>query len=243
VSESSDRILADGGYFESSGADTAMDLVRQIRGLGQTPSCPPGKVAGSDPCDCPIVIAARFSQRATWSNCTIPIFIAYLPMIASSSRDDQDGPRPWQSYVLDPLSTILGTRTTHGRLAVDRARSSFAPPDDPTLPPGMSVDPTSADYGFFLHELPVEDLGLPLGWKLSRKAALDVRTYAAPTRACKDVTDTQPPPRATQERDSPDAAPSRRIETIAYDNGCDMRMLASLFNPSGRTGGIELTER
>ncbi len=223
VSENSYRILADGGYYENSGADTAMDLVAQIRELGALyAAC----VAGSDvlgdlgECKCPVRIQRSFTTAADWSGCGVPVFLAYMPIVEANDKlpgyTYEDSPNPPQSWLADPLNTMLQARSARGMLAVDRSRAAFAPPQDREMAQGTDVD-----SGYFPHRLPIKDLRLPLGWKLSRASIVDVLSISAKTEAC----------------DRPYDAESS-IAAWTENNGCQMALLASLFNPSGAKGAI-----
>ncbi len=246
VSDKSFRVLGDGGYFENSGADTAMDLIQQIRDIPRANArCKEWQ--SSDPaqqhlCACPLVVVSSFTEPVTWSGCAIPIFIAYMPI--AEVREGlpgyvyEDTPHPPQSYLLDPLSTMLQARGARGDLALDRARSAFAGGEDPTLAQGTGVD-----VGYFPHELAVAELGLPLGWKLSRKSATDIVAYAAPTTVC--AQDGEPEPTPTPALVSSSASKSDKrageeeglAQAVGHENGCNMRMLAWLFKrPDGPAG-------
>ncbi|BCH62457.1 hypothetical protein RvVAR0630_pl05990 (plasmid) [Agrobacterium vitis] len=227
VSDDSYRILADGGYYENSGADTAMDLIAQIRELGRLHAqCARGKPVLGDlgSCSCPVRIERSYTKTANWSGCGTPVFLAYMPM--SEAVDGLPGytykatPNPSQSWLGDPLTTMLQARSARGLLAIDRARAAFAPPQDREMAQGTDVD-----NGFFPHVLPIGDLRLPLGWMLSSASVADVLAVSANTQAC------------GKEHDLNDS-----IATWAAENGCQMKMLATLFNPEGKLGAIEMKQ-
>ncbi len=223
VSDNSYRILADGGYYENSGADTAMDLIAQIRELGRLHSeCAKGKPVLGDlgSCACPVRVESTFNNAADWSGCGIPVFLAYMPIVEARDRlpgfTYEDTPSPKQSWLVDPVNTMMEARRARGVLAIDRARAAFAPRQDREMAQGTDVD-----NGYFPHALPVDDLRLPLGWKLSRTSVDDVLSLSAKTEAC------------GRGNDSDDS-----IAVWTVENGCQMKLLASLFNPSEEPGGI-----
>lgn len=227
VSEDSYRILADGGYYENSGADTAMDLISQIRGLGRLyADCLRGKDVLGDlgGCRCPVRVVTSFTQKVKWPKCGTPIFLAYMPMSEANDRlpgyTYEDTPNPPQSWLSDPLNTMLRARSARGVLAIDRARAAFAPAQDREMAQGTDVD-----NGYFPHVLPIKDLQLPLGWKLSRASVADILAISARTETC-----------------GVDAEPSTSIATWTAENGCQMKMLAFLFNPSEEPGAIGMKD-
>ena len=227
VSENSYRILADGGYYENSGADTAMDLIEQIRELGRLhAACVAGENVLGDlgNCKCPVRIQTSFSNKADWSGCGIPVFLAYMPIIEANDQlpgyTYEDTPNPPQSWIGDPLSAMLRARGARGVIAVDRARAAFAPKQDRELAQGTDVD-----VGFFPHGLPIKDLRLPLGWKLSRASVADVLAISARTEAC-----------------GRDHDEDSIVAAWTANNGCQMALLASLFNPNAVPKAIGISQ-
>ncbi|MBY5376654.1 hypothetical protein [Rhizobium leguminosarum] len=217
VSDNSFRILADGGYYENSGADTAMDLIAQIRELARLHAeCAKGKPVLGDlgSCSCPVRMETSFRSSANWVGCGIPVFLAFMPI--SEAREGlpgytyEDTPDPSQSWLGDPLTTMLQARSARGVLAIDRARAAFASPQDREMAQGSDVD-----NGFFPHVLPVSDLRLPVGWLLSPASVADMLAISANLEAC------------GKEHDS-----NSSIATWTAGNGCRMKMLATLFNPA-----------
>lgn len=237
------RILADGGYFENSGSDTSLAIIQQIRELGQrSTSCPADatlQVGDIDACKCPLVIATNFDEPVQWSGCAIPIFIAFVPMAGATNGvlgyRYGDAPNPSQSYFGDPFATLLRARGARDRLQMIRARAAFNPED----PEG--VQDQSSNSGYYPQQLAIDDLKLPLGWKLSRESAAKILDLSAPTRAClKQRVDDSPEPASISGEPISDDRVATTAETIAYDNGCNVRMLAWLFDPTGRQPGIKI---
>ncbi|MEQ6335640.1 hypothetical protein [Sphingobium sp. MK2] len=238
------RILADGGYFENSGSDTSLAIIQQIRDLGrQSTSCPDDahlQVGDFDACKCQLVIATNFDDPVSWSGCTIPIFIAFVPMAGATNGvlgyRYGDAPNPPQSYFGDPLATLLRARGARDRLQMIRARAAFSP-DDPE-----GVQDQSANSGYYPQQLAIDDLNLPLGWKLSRESAAKILELSAPTRAChQQRVDDSPEPASVDGKPLGGDREATAAETIAYDNGCNVRMLAWLFDPSSRQPGIGIS--
>ena len=183
VSTEDFRNLADGGYFENSGADTVIDLLENIMSLGKKCST---EDEFEDPqgtrCKCPIIVERVFAKNVKWNGCEEHVFFAYVPIIGSEDGIPgytyKSTPRPSQSYFLDPIKTMLKARTTRGQLALSRARRVL-----------IRVDPdrvqgTNVHGGYFSHEMPIEELDLPLGWRLSDKAIERMRLLIVPTAKC-----------------------------------------------------------
>ncbi|RYY26152.1 MAG: hypothetical protein EOP62_11790 [Sphingomonadales bacterium] len=244
VDENSYRVLADGGYFENSGSDTSLILIQEIRTLAkQSTSCKPDEtlmIGDIDLCKCPLVVVSSFTDPIEWTGCSIPIFIAYVPMAGfvegALGYSYGDTPNPGQSYLSDPMTTILRARTARDRLEAQRVRMAFSP-DDPNFAQGMS-----ADIGYYPQWLAVDDLALPLGWKLSPEGARSIEGYAASSRACRyNWNDYEAEGRSTGALDpTTGVRETTRADAIALDNGCSVRMLATLFDPTGKRPGIAI---
>lgn len=241
VADNDYRILADGGYFENSGSDTSLAIIQQIRELGQrSTTCPDEaalQVGDEDACKCPLVIATQFDEQKQWSGCELHIFIVFVPMSGAANGalgySYGDTPDPAQSYFGDPFATLLRVRSARDRLQMIRARAAFSP-DDPE-----GVQDQSANSGYFPQQLAVDDLKLPLGWKLSKESAMAILDLSAPTRACRyQRIDGSTEPASASGIKITDNREATSAETIAYDNGCNVRMLAWLFDPSGQRPGI-----
>lgn len=213
------RVLADGGYFDNSGADTVAMLTEQIRLFAAETICDGTyeySVGAVDVCECPLVVHQSFSAPMDWSGCGMHIFLAYMPISAfDSTRLGEvydDIPNPPQSYLADPIVSMLSAWQERGALALYRTKGLFAGLEDPG-----NVLGTNVDGGVFAHTIPIETLKLPLGWKLSREAVEAMLPQIAPTAECLFV----------EGGEEPDSGGE------AEDNACNMKMLAWLFNPAG----------
>ncbi|MER9586281.1 hypothetical protein [Mesorhizobium sp. M0276] len=245
VSDNSFRVLADGGYYENSGADTALEIVQQIRGLAaqtQTAGCT-YQVTGGDACKCQLYVLTKFDTPVDWQGCNSYIFLAYVPIAGLVENKPGyvygDTPDPSQSLIADPLSTMLAARSARGVIALARAEAYFGGFDDPTFAGG-----NDADSGYFENALPADALRLPLGWKLSQTAVDDMLNLAAPTEACEVPTNTGVPiskvgttETETVPSDDSGLPIDPDLKQVArHDNGCSMATLAWLFDPAHHPG-------
>jgi hypothetical protein len=223
----SDLILADGGYVENSGAETAIELIKRIRALnGAALPCPELPQLEGLNCSCKYKVAAAYDEAQDWSKCEIPISVAYLPMLGYSSSPAEERSAPSQSYAMDPISTMFRARNARESYSIQRSRADLVVGTD-----------RSAVSGYFEHLLAVDDFNLPLGWKLSNRAIDLMMKNTARTDLCVYVDDDGAP-----QDTSSDNRPLSRAETIAADNACRMALLAEQLNPNrdaraiGRTG-------
>ncbi|MBY5818136.1 MFS transporter [Rhizobium leguminosarum] len=177
------RVLADGGYFENSGAETVIDLIEEIQNFAKPcTAADRGQSPVQEQCTCPIIVETAFVKDLSWTGCEKHIYFAYLPIIGQENGIPgytyETTLNPHQNYLSDPLTTMLWTRTTRGQLALTRARRVLIK-DDPDM-----VQGTNVHGGYFPHSMPIEELNLPLGWKLSSIALTRMRDLVAPTEKC-----------------------------------------------------------
>jgi hypothetical protein len=89
-----------------------------------------------------------------------------VTLIIISTSEPQDPPetavRERQSFLFDPIRTMLSTREARGRLAISRAEQELC-----GVNPCHSFGIHATD-AIFQFDLPRNTLGLPLSWKLSR---------------------------------------------------------------------------
>jgi hypothetical protein len=200
-------------------------------------------VAGArDLCKTPLYVADSYRDTVDWSK-GIHIALGLLP-ISGYYPDEPgytygDAPDPSQSYLFDPLSTMLHTREARGWLALDRAKAIFGGVFDPDL-----VGETSAESGYFPHQLPTGDLGLPLGWLLSPQSAQAIEDMSVETDQCLSgdlapkivalVDKSDPAPSGDDEGEDAggnDSDVTSTVDTVRGDNACTMRLLAEWFDP------------
>jgi hypothetical protein len=174
VSDNEDLILADGGYFDNSGADTVLDLINDLRlshamldFLDHAAAAEAG--AEAEPrteCDTPEVrIARNFHDDVDWGRCTLPIFIIHLALASRESDAPAPAARPSQSFILDPLTALLATRGSRAEIALQRSEldrcGTHTPGSECLGEPGSSM-------GYFRNDIIPTDWDLPLGWYMPR---------------------------------------------------------------------------
>jgi hypothetical protein len=226
TAENSYRVLADGGYFENSGAETAIDLIGQIQEIGKgdalcrvSENIEEAETAAA--CGCNVVVETSFRKGADWTDCQIPIFIAYMPISSWGAElmgyeygDDEEPP---QSYFLDPISTMLEVRNARGVLALQRAERALLFEGVSTSERTDNYYRTGLDEIFFPHLLPISEMELPLGWKLSSARVREIVAVSAPKPGC---------------RDTSDIASDDQVAHATRSNACTMQMLAWLLTPA-----------
>lgn len=230
--------VADGGYYENSGAATAIDIVDSLRGLQTAdlecgdlgPEC--GMVKFDD--GCKLVVAKTFTEPVDWG-CNRVIHLTYLVVTNSSGVFNLVENEPDQSFLLDPLRTMLNTRVARGSEAISNALGDFC-----SLLP-CSETPT-LDVGFHMNVVPSVRLGLPLGWSLSRIRSDIIRDFALPIAECiKLQAKLNPEGGPWSEPPRDEVVPA--LSTLREENGCALATIASLFNvnedSNGRYYGIE----
>lgn len=256
------RVLADGGYFENSGADTIIDIIQQIRTVSersQEPCVPDIEYSEKDDfftCKKPLVVEKSFKGVTVWKPGSIHVFIAYMPMNSSSGELPgmvyENKPTPNQSYLVDPISTMLSTRNTRGELALSRARRSISGYDDPDNVEGLGVD-----SAYFEDRILPQDLQLPLGWRIGSAKVATMKEFAAPLSSCtflpgqvndwrkfysntpdQSVSDQQT--EADQKSEAAVDEKKEKLDQYKLDNACNMATLAWLFNPKENRDAVAI---
>lgn len=180
------RLLADGGYFENSGADTVFDVISALR---QVEAWQINDVAqgNADAWKCRLFVARNFRTRVEWNGCDLHIFPIHLAITSTDLNaagepvsDEPPVLNPTQSLPFDPISTLLSTRNSRGALALARSREEQCGTDG-----GVCAAHTEASLGFFRSTISAEDLNLPLGWFMSRQAVRKLSDAAIPVEAFK----------------------------------------------------------
>ena len=235
ISENNYRSLADGGYFDNSGADTVVDLVNQLKTLAYSSQELCKRVQDENPsvyeldtC-CAIYIEADYSRDVSWNGCSQHIFIAHFQSLGAQllnikyENEANLKPKPQQSYLLDPFKTLLSTRRSREGIALSRSRRHIGGVFDPD-----NVQVSGAvDKGHFYHYLPIEKLQLPLGWRLTKSAISEISELTPNISECPAYNENATGYEFLEGSNSPSVVSNYRVE-----NACNMALLAWLFNPS-----------
>ena len=178
------RLLADGGYFDNSGADTVFDIISALRRIEsvQTNDAADGT---DDGWKCRLYVARNFRKKIKWSGCDIHIFPIHLAVTSTDIDAAEETPsketpqaNPAQSFLFDPITTLLSTRSSRGALALARSRDEQCGTDN-----GECAAHTEASLGFFRSTISADTLNLPLGWFMSRSAVRRLSDAAIPVEA------------------------------------------------------------
>jgi hypothetical protein len=180
------RLLADGGYFENSGAETTTEIFRTIRAHAlETQS--PDAIERADPRSphCRLILEKSASAKSAWEGCDHHIFLIHLvisksyatPLSQANGFESDVN----QSFLFDPIAAMLSTREARGQLALERAESEFSWY-------GLSTDETNT--GQVRAELPINELKLPLGWNISKRDAAIVAALSVPMEHCSSISET-----------------------------------------------------
>lgn len=189
VSAREDRVLADGGYFDNSGAETIMDLIDALKfdqnwdrfwsriDLSQDPA---DRTIEPDCRKLNVRLLKNFhggddeDGNTEWKECEIPIFPIYFALASSEPIIEEDPAKPLpknkvrQSFAGDPLTVLLQTRRSRGLNALDYADLYYCG----LGPFGGSGAECAAEpgsgIGMFRNDIHPEAWRLPLGWFISR---------------------------------------------------------------------------
>ena len=171
-------VLADGGYFDNSGAETVLDLINELRIAENRRSHTAremeeqarlhGPIAGADECtERAVRVVRNFVQETAWGDCEIPVFIIHLAIASNEGPDETPTARSAisQSFLFDPIRTLLATRQSRAEIALQRADLEQCG----TLEAGVEcVSPPDASLGLFRNDIAPLRWRLPLGWYMSR---------------------------------------------------------------------------
>jgi predicted acylesterase/phospholipase RssA len=185
ISAKDDIILADGGYFDNSGADTVLDLILDFKAgqdweeFSPSESDETGAIA-SEPCTMPqIRFVKNFHENIQWGNCTVPIFILHLALASRewATTEGETPRRPVQSFLFDPISALLATRESRAEIALARA-------DLDACGTGISgaecFQEPGRSIGFFRNDISPVEWRLPLGWYMPAHGFQRVLQNTAP---------------------------------------------------------------
>ena len=176
VTETSDRRLADGGYFENSGAETVLDFINEIRVIAGQQERDAKRDPGYDACR--LFVADNFRTKVSWQGCAVHVFPIHLAITSTSLDPEEDKSVLSSSFLLDPVTTLLSTRRSRGRLALQRASSELCGTSG-----GECVSRPDGSIGFLTSHISPDALNLPLGWYLSRDHVKQIEREAVPAQA------------------------------------------------------------
>lgn len=187
-------VLADGGYFENSGADTVFDLFLALRSTYRwnrhheaAEAAEAADLASSEPhstratglsaeeksCDRPrIELVENFHDAAKWSSCRTPVFIIHFALASSEPAVQQDSEgmavlAPRQSFLTDPLRTLLATRRSRGEIALRHMDVELC---GTKLPGSDCYGSPGRSFGMFRNDVSPVAWNLPLGWFMAPRA-------------------------------------------------------------------------
>ena len=230
VDGKSTTTLADGGYYENSGADTALEIIRSIRGLQSA-----ALECGDLPTDCGIlkfgngcqlIVQQRFLEKIDWG-CNIVIHLNFLAISNSSAVFSYHSTESPQSFFFDPIYTMLSTRVARGKEAIYNARGHFCSFI------GCAQNP-SIDIGYYGNVVPSTLLDLPLGWSLSARTFQKIRDFALPINECSYLIAKLDP--SAPQPDIPRLYSPEGPAAMRHENACSLATITSLFNLNNRHG-------
>ncbi|MBZ9772503.1 hypothetical protein [Mesorhizobium sp. CO1-1-8] len=240
LAEDQVRVLADGGYFENSGADTAIDFIASIKAIIKQANelSADSQLEDVDPKKCPIIVEPVFSKMVNWEGCSKHIFFGYVPISSWSGQDPGAAyeaiPTAKQSFLFDPIRTMLQTRSARGDHALYRATKEFCGID------ALCVQGQTTDTGIYHQTLPFVDLKLPLGWMLAPSTVQKIAYSVARGQDCSYLAEklghgSPDHVAGSSDGDVSDTAPTQdQVEQSARSgNGCSADMMFELFNPTG----------
>lgn len=187
VSDKEERVLADGGYFDNSGAETVSDLIDAIKTEQNWDRYWKEVEQSQDPADRAVEpgctklnvrIIKNFHSGydndgdVEWMECEIPVFLIYFALASSEPVLDADAATPVskeglrQSFVGDPLLVLLATRRSRGDHALNYADFYYCGMGFGSSGSECASEPGSS-IGMFRNEVHPEAWDLPLGWFMS----------------------------------------------------------------------------
>ncbi|MFM6829088.1 MAG: hypothetical protein ACKOVA_01945 [Novosphingobium sp.] len=176
-------VLADGGYFDNSGADTVLDLVNDLRSkeawrkapLSDNPQENAMAARQCGPNGFRMVI--NFHEKTDWDDC-VPIFIIHLAL-ASSNSETKTALHPAQSFLLDPIKALMATRESRAEIALQRADVDLC---GTRIPGAECYAQPGASLGFFRNDIAPRDWNLPLGWFMASEQFYSMTDQAIPKK-------------------------------------------------------------
>ncbi len=200
--------LVDGGYFENSSAETLSEIMLSItsdtvggvslscssredviwdgvdddyahRSLTQASPCAPSsgcaEIRGRP--------VARLNNSETWGACEVPFFVVSV-LVRNTPAEFVTGGE--QSFLADPIKTLLQSRTARGELAIamlEERRCGFSGGSSCSLRQDFagSGDPNPQIYmGTFQSLVNNAAMDLPLGWDMPAEKMDLIHKYTVP---------------------------------------------------------------
>ncbi|MER9586217.1 hypothetical protein [Mesorhizobium sp. M0276] len=180
-------VLADGGYFDDSGADTVLDLINALRiskdwhnfAKAGVQSTTPDDISEEN-CEEPAIqIVDNFHDQATWKPCVYPVFFIHLALAANEENPSQptSASSVSQSFIFDPIRALLATRESRAEIALQR--SDFDRCGTHMSGAECYSDPNGS-FGFFRNDISPVKLSLPLGWYMSQSSFKSILDNSIP---------------------------------------------------------------
>jgi hypothetical protein len=170
--------VVDGGYFENSGAVTAVEIALAMRAIAAKnrwnlvpvivlidfENCSPNHLKCGDEPD----------LSKLKGDCSFDAY-APFPYRGTEGPPEPSAPYLWANEVMSPLSALLNTRGARGEQAVGDARSLGRP---------VNGRPTVIEFRLVQRDVPI-----PLGWVLSHQAqhAIDSAVETKGNRWARDT--------------------------------------------------------
>jgi hypothetical protein len=195
--------LVDGGYFENSGAETLSEILASInhgyatflqkdvinQGTGKhwygvNDDYRHRSFAGVDGCDALEARAVPFmTGPVDWAPCEVPFFTIAV-LIRNTPQHPASGAP--QSFLKDPVTTLLQARTARGELAIatlEERRCGFGESCGLELATQTSHSPDPQIYaGLFQSLIDSSAQELPLGWHMPRPKIAALERWVVPSQ-------------------------------------------------------------
>ncbi|RDJ05064.1 hypothetical protein [Rhizobium grahamii] len=135
ISPNKETILADGGYFENSGADTVLDLINEVRfSSGRQYFVEKPVSDGATPCsERTFVVVPNYGDKQVWAKCETRIFLIHFAIASAEPYVDPQGKEP-----IDP-SEDQSALSLEDQSAKPSQNQSVELPEDKHLAPPVQV--------------------------------------------------------------------------------------------------------
>lgn len=191
--------LVDGGYFENTGAETLSEIIASLsleylvslqrRDGSIAPDesvwrrVAPGYRARSfdstDGCDFLEGRVVQFMKNVEWAQCEVPYF--FVTILVRNTPQPVVSGAP-QSFLRDPVTTLLQTRSARGELAVatlTERRCGFADVAKCLAEEGSPVG-QQLWHGILQSRVDSATMNLPLGWSMPAHRISAIERYVVP---------------------------------------------------------------